>query len=171
MSDLKLASERDENEIAASNAAARLNYATRCLAANILRIVAGAGKAHQLIPQMIEVFNCYETMREFVGSAAFPYVPYGPMVDGLHSLDWRKDNPLYSAPSEADLARWERDGTAEVQRAEARVIKAALRVVAAQLLAQPTQESTAENDLVFAIMDREKARKDSNARNNVYGVP
>jgi hypothetical protein len=132
---LKLVADNDEIELvrqrestAAEHAAIQLSHATRVLAANILRIIAGAGKDYELIRQMIEVLKAFDKLQPLSGSAAYPYAPSNPMVEGLRELDWRRDMEGYHQPTEEDLARWRRDGSAAVDDAKADVVQAALRL-------------------------------------------
>jgi hypothetical protein len=99
---LRLASERSEAEIAAERrrsdaerAAEALNDAVRELAANLLRIIAGAGKQHALIDEAIAFLKAYRELQPYPGSAAYPYSPIAPRGEGLTDLDWRKKNPAY----------------------------------------------------------------------------
>jgi hypothetical protein len=66
---LTLASERSEAEIAAERqrqdaerVAEALNDAARELAANLLRIIAGAGKSHTLISEIVALLNAYREL-------------------------------------------------------------------------------------------------------------
>jgi hypothetical protein len=168
---LKLVADNDEKElvrqrekVAAECAASELGYATRALAANILRIIAGAGKGSELISQICEVLKAYQELQPLSGRACYPYPPSTPMVEGLRELDWRRGAEGYHQPTEEDLERWRRDGSADLADAKSVVAQAALRLTAAQLLRQPTQESTADHQLFSAIRQLEEARRVRNAR-------
>jgi hypothetical protein len=167
---LKLVADNDEKQLVrqrdktrAERAAIQLSCATRALAANILRIIAGAGKDYELFGQMIEVLKAYDELHPMSGRASYPYPPSTPMVEGLHELDWRRGAEGYYQPTENDLAR-RRDGSADLDDAKADVVQAALRMTAAQLMAQPTQESVADSQLVSAIRRFEEARQVRNER-------
>jgi hypothetical protein len=168
---LELVADNDERELArqrqrtaAERAGFQLSHATRALAANILRVIAGAGKHYELIGQIIEVIKAYNELQPLSGSAAYPYAPSNPMVEGLQELDWRRDMEGYHQPTEEDLTRWRRDGSAAVDDAKADVVQAALRLIAAQLMAQPTQQRTADSQLISAIRRFEEAKQVRNAR-------
>ena len=168
---LKLVSDNDERELArqrertaADRAAVQLTYATRALAANILRIIAGAGKDYELVRQIVEVLNAYKELHPLSGRTSYPYAPSYPMVEGLRELDWRKGTEGYHQPTEEDLARRERDGAAALDDAKADVVQSALRLIAAQLMAQPTQESVADGQLVSAIRRYEESFEARNVR-------
>jgi hypothetical protein len=163
---LRLASERSEAEIAAKRqrqdaerAAEALSYAARNFAANVLRVIAGAGKQHTLIDEAIALLKAYDKLQPYSGSAAYPYSPIAPVAEGLTDLDWRNNNPAYpDYNSEEALRRWREDGTEEVRSAEERVFMASLRVVAARLVRQSPQEHTSHNQFAHALGDLERAR-------------
>jgi hypothetical protein len=76
---LKLVAANDERELAwqrektaAEYAAIQLSQATRELAANILRVIAGAGKDYELPRQMVEVLKAYNELQLLSGSATYP---------------------------------------------------------------------------------------------------
>lgn len=86
------------------------------------------------------------------------------MVEGLRDLDWRRSTEGYRQPTKEDLEQWRRDGSAAVDDAKADVVQAALRLIAARLVAQPTQENTSDTQLFTAIRRFEEAREARNAR-------
>ena len=120
---LTLASERSEAEIAAErrrydaeSAAEALNYAARDLAANALRVIAGAGRIHRLIEETIALLTAYRELQPYAGAAAYRYRPVVPMEEGRTDLDWRKNDPAYlDSRSEETQRRWLEDGTEEVR--------------------------------------------------------
>jgi hypothetical protein len=163
---LRLASERSEAEIAAERrrqdaerAAEALNDAARYLAANLLRIIAGAGKQHTLIEEAMALLKAYDTLQPYSGSAAYPYSPIAAIAEGLTDLDWRKKNPVYAdSITEEDLRRWREDGTEDIRLAEEAAVRAALRLVAARLVRQPTQETRAHHQFRHALRELERAQ-------------
>lgn len=127
---LKLVAENDDEMLArqrekatADRAASQLSYVTRALAANILRIIAGAGKEYELATQLVNVLKAYSELHPFSGRAAYPYAPSTPMVEGLRELNWRKGMDGYHQSTEEDLARWQRDGSADVEDAKRKLCK------------------------------------------------
>jgi hypothetical protein len=163
---LRLASQRSKAEIAAERerqdaerAAETLSYAVRKFAANVLRVIAGAGKNHTLIDETIALLNAYQELQPYAGTAAYPNSPIVPLAEGLTDLDWRKNNPAYpDYDSEENRRRWLEDGTEEVRLAEEEVFLAVLGVVAARLVRQPTQESKSNDKFAQALLDYERAR-------------
>src|SRR5262249_25161438 len=84
---IKLVSERSEHEIAAQSVTAELGWAVNQLAANILRVIAGAGENHSLARQMSAVLKHYEELSALFRSGKCPYSPEAPMHEVLQ--DWR----------------------------------------------------------------------------------
>jgi hypothetical protein len=163
---LHLASQRSDAEIAAERqrrdaqqAAEFLGSNVRYLSANILRIIAGGGKAHTLIEETTAVLEAYRELQPYAPTGAFRASLVAPMVEALTNLDWRKNNPGYTDYNSAeDRQRWLQDGTEQVRLAEDAIVTAALRVVAARLARQPTQESTSLGQLRQALDEFERAR-------------
>jgi hypothetical protein len=87
---LRLASERSEAEIAAERrrsdaerAAEALNDAVRELAANLLRVIAGAGKQHALIDEAIAFLKAYRELQPTRGVPLTPTVQ-SPQWEGVN---------------------------------------------------------------------------------------
>jgi hypothetical protein len=171
---LRMASERSEAEIAAERqrqnaerAADALSHTARNFAANVLRVIAGAGKQHTLIGEAIALLKAYDKLQPYSGSVAYPYSPIAPIAEGLTDLDWRKKNPAYAdSISEEDLRRWRADGTEDIRLAEEAAVRAALRLVAARLVRQPTQETRAHHQLGLALLEVEQARTERHRLHN-----
>ena len=163
---LQIASQRTDAEIAAEQArqdaeraALQLNSATRAMAANILRIIAGAGKDYALIEQVLAVLTAYQEMHPYAGTAAYPHSPVAPIREALIELDWRKNNPNYGGHNDPKSEeRWLSDGTTGVRLAKDWIVRSALRVAASQLAQQPTQEHSALDQLSQALREYERAR-------------
>ena len=143
--------ERREAEAAAAN----LQRAMRALAANLLRVIAGAGKDYELTGQMAGVLNAQLALNKVANF--YPHEIERPIRDALNNLDWRREHPAYRQSTAEDQARWEEDGTASLKRAEQMVRTASLRLVAAQLAQQPSQESAANHDLNMALFRHRQA--------------
>ena len=145
---IKLVSKRDPKEVAAQHARRELSAATKELAANILRVIAGARSTYKIIDQVVPVVAASERLNELTGNALASHTA---IEEALRSLDWRAGNPKYTRPNDDALARWERDGSTDLDRAIDVIVQAALRLVAAQLCAQPTPESRSRNQLMEAV--------------------
>ena len=146
--EFRLVSERDEKEIAAERAYSDLVWRTKQLAANILRVIAGAGSSDELLDQSRMMVSAAESLTDIIGNTLVA----GMVIERvLRSLDWRAINTDYSRPTDEDLARLESDGSANVERTQSAVLQAACRLVAAQLAAQPEQESVSLNKFITAV--------------------
>ena len=153
--DPKAIAERREREAAAA-AKDELSSAMRCLAANLFRIAAGAGKEIEVVPDIARVANAYakfSTIAQKIG-----YSADAVFGEALQDRDWRARHPGYDRPSQTDIDRWAGDGTTAEKMAINAIVKASLRKVAAELVAQPTQESVARNQLHEAIRRFEDVR-------------
>jgi len=100
---IKLVSEQDPKKIAMLEAKQKLSAAINSVAANILRIIAGAGKADALIDQIALVLAANEKLVDLAGNAL---ASRSTIEQALRSLDWRSDAPGYNRASDEDLARW-----------------------------------------------------------------
>jgi hypothetical protein len=88
---LRLASERSEAEIAAERrrsdaerAAEALNDAVRELAANLLRVIGGAGKQHALIDEAIAFLKAYRELQPHPGECRLPLQSNRPNGGGVN---------------------------------------------------------------------------------------
>jgi hypothetical protein len=156
---IKLVSERSAEEVAEERAKDALGRSTKKLAANILRIIAGGGSRRELITQIAAVVAACDELKPA------PSVSEVAMEEALRSLDWRASSPGYSRPTAAELARWGRN---ELERATSKITQAALRLVAAQLSAQPTQESTSTDRLWTAIKTYNEVREEMRAARKAH---
>jgi hypothetical protein len=129
------------------------------LMANALRVTAGAGKPYELIKQIVALREAGEAWAQARVQSDLPIrgVDGHFLAEALRDLDWRFGDPAYFThllDEEKDALRYDR-----TTLAERGVCDAALRVVAAQWMRQPTQESNAHNQLYGAIRDLEDARE------------
>lgn len=134
---------------------------TRDLAANMLRVIAGAGKSFELMDQMEQVAQAYVRLVEHLDGIGgdFAYGATLAMEQALRDLDWRSHTEGYGEGiTDADRARWRDDGSTALAYTESVIFSQALRVVAAQLARQPTQESRAGSSFAAALRWREEAR-------------
>jgi hypothetical protein len=141
---------RARNKSEVERSARDLRFAARALASNLMRIAAGAGKPHNIIGEVADLYASYRSLYPFSGTEFYPYAPHAPITEGLQDFDWRDGNASYSRPTNEDLDRWANDGTLARARALGQIADCALRWRAAQLAAQPTQETVAERNLTYA---------------------
>jgi hypothetical protein len=68
MADLRIAAENSDAGIKKRRALQDLSWPLRELAANLIRIVRGAGKSHELLDQMTRVMKAMQEYCEAVGA-------------------------------------------------------------------------------------------------------
>jgi hypothetical protein len=141
---MEVVSENSEAEIARGRASTRLEYPLRDLAANMLRVIRGAGKPHMLAAQMLEVLQIMQEYREASG-----YLPPPDEIKAI--LDIELPDSLLENISEFEFR--------EVD-AERDMIRGALQIAASRLLGQLTQERTGDAELSKGFRAREKLSED-----------
>lgn len=111
-------------------------------AANMLRVVRGAGKPHYLGRQCVEIVDAFHAYREAHG-----HWPPAELIS--QTLD------VYREPN------WERfPDEAEGSRAREGVIRGALQIAASRLLEQRAQISAGEHEMHDGMRRHEKWRDD-----------
>ena len=123
--------ERQRKRKESDYAAEHLEEAARFLAANLLRIIAGAGNAPELVREAAKFISAWEDVRKSGHS------PSIPIERGLQDLDWRRSDPT---TSEGSLAYAQRD-----------VAFSSMRWIAAQLTGLVPQKRVSEHQLYLAI--------------------
>lgn len=134
---MKVVSGNSETDIARSRALNDVEWALRNLAANILRVVRGAGKPDEFGEQMIKVVHAMFEYRDVVG-----HVPQADALRG--ALDINASDVLLENIS---------DDEAEKLDAKQEIIRGALQIAASRLLGQSTQESTGSNELIAGVKE------------------
>lgn len=164
---MQVVSERTEAEIRAHQALAKVKGPMRRLAANLLRVVRGAGSSAELGQQMVACIIAMDAYRDAVGHGVPSWdlnEMLDPQVAYSEARPWVKSN-------DEDLARWEEDGTADAQAAEMDIQKACLQMVASTLVDQLTQKRRGEHDLYEGIRRLEAARERSRAYHRAKYAP
>lgn len=128
-------------------------------AANMLRVVRGAGRPYQIASHMTRVLNSFTAYRDAVGHYPASYkIAELLNFSQTRSIEaWRATFP--ETVSEEDIKRWLRDGTFRREAAIDDVIRACLQICASRLVGQKTQESSAENALFHALRKLEAAQE------------
>lgn len=119
-----------------------VSWAVRDLAANLLRIVRGAGKPHEVVGQIAGLTQALASYREAFGHGLLPHELSG-MLSIDHPEEWRtglKNSALHRL------------------YAEERIVRGALQVAASRLVEQRTQERVGERELRDGVRDLEDAR-------------
>lgn len=145
-----------ENEVAQSKpsdqevqwARDAYSYALRELTANLLRVVAGAGKPHQVLQDAANFVHAFVDYH--------PHMSFHERVDGASEI-------LAVREEHRGFDDW------KSYEAEEDIIVGALRIAASRLLGQRTQEAAGETKMRDGIRYREEARAELRRANNRRG--
>jgi len=129
-----------EQDLKRQQATAEMAYASRQLAANLIRVVRGAGRPFQLGDQCADFLNVAQAYR-----AAHGVWPTEEMHDWL------------SVSSDVDERVRVGGADAAKMRAVDDIIAGSLQMAASRLLSQRTQEAAGKSEMVRGINAREKA--------------
>jgi hypothetical protein len=142
---MEIVSSRSDEQVAIDDAQADFDFCLRCLAANLLRIIAGAGRSYELLRDM------------------------GQFAAALDRLAQLKPPQNVNFRIEQQLTSWQRDyfelckqgdKMAEVKSAEDDIAQYSMRVIAARLLDQGVQETNNHSKLRDALRQYRKAWQD-----------
>lgn len=118
--------------------------ALRVLAANIMRVLRGAGKPYDLPNEAAAFVEACD--RYFSAHKRLPDLK-NPLHRALNTFDFlRGSTPV-------DIARWEADGSMDRLRAINAICRSALQISASRLLGQTNQEERGEEELLRGIKD------------------
>ncbi|WP_128925756.1 hypothetical protein [Bradyrhizobium guangxiense] len=134
-----------------------ISWAVRECAANLLRIVRGAGKPHELLLQMKKVIDSAVKFQEVHG-----YWPDDVIAAELHLDDERQEileRCRAGNLSQADIDRWRNDGTLDEMSAEYITFCGALQVIASRMIGQKTQESAGDSEFHRGLRELEEVRE------------
>jgi hypothetical protein len=134
-----------------------LSWAIRETAANMLRIIRGAGKPYELLLQMKKVIDSAIKFQEVHGSW-----PNDVMANKLR-LEDEMDDCLERGRA-GDLAqvhidRWMKDGTFERMSAEHTLYRGVLQIVASRMIGQNTQERAGDEEFHRGLRELEEIRE------------
>jgi hypothetical protein len=143
---MKVVSENSEAELAQREAMGQVRWALRDLAANLMRIIRGAGKPWEIGQQAQALINSIIAYREAAG--------YSP------SSDENYKSPIARRwPGRVD--RFDKHGSRNRMWAEDIVIRGCLQIAASRLLYQNTQRRAGEHEMYDGLRDLEEARKEA----------
>jgi hypothetical protein len=133
------------------------SWAIRECAANMLRIIRGAGKPHELLIQMRKVIDTAIKFQEAHG-----YWPQNEIVSKL-GLEDKKFECLERGHS-GDLAqvhidRWSEDGTFDEMSAEHSVYRGVLQIIASRMIGQNTQERAGDSEFHEGLRELQEVRE------------
>lgn len=142
--------ERERHE-AREWAQQKLSWAVREVAANLLRIIRGAGKPDDLLVQMSRAIDAAVKFQELHNG-----VPQNIIANDLQIRS--EDEDFYAGLqsgriSQSNFDRWREDGTFEQMLAEHTILRGALQTIASELLGQRTQKSAGRREFRQGIND------------------
>lgn len=140
---LRIASETDPPTIARRQAETQYRRAIRSLAANILRVIRGAGRPLTIVEELKAVAKALATYE-----SAFGYPP------GAEHQEWLAAGLPEVSPEYGDFACEWRDG-------EKQIIAGALQRVASVLAEQPMHEAAGEKQMTAGIYQIERIREEA----------
>jgi hypothetical protein len=131
-------------------------------AANMLRVIRGAGKPYELITQFSVVVQSAIKFRDAFGHWP-PSHTLAEMLAMQDEVDEMYEKRAAGRFTEADMDRWYQDGTMDELYAERTIKAGMLQLVASQFVGQTLQERVGESEMSDGINKfiaaREKARK------------
>lgn len=134
-----------------------LSWAVRECAANMLRIIRGAGKPHDLLLQMKKVIDTSITFQEVQG-----YWP-GEVIAGKLRLQDEMEECFEQhrtgALSEASIDLWQEDGTFAQMSAEHTAFCGALQIIASRMIGQKVQESAGDSEFSRGLRELEDVKE------------
>lgn len=149
---MRIVSENSDAEIAAARARDEIVWPLRELAANLMRVIRGAGKPYDIGKQAAAVVSAFVDYREVVGAYPTSYE-----ITHALRLDTDKND---DAPVQEDRWGW----------AEEDIVRGCLQMAASDLLGQATQRSAGRHEMMKGLMEIEAIRQE-NRRAHVSARP
>jgi hypothetical protein len=138
-------------------ATSEFSWAIRETAANMLRIIRGAGKPYELLMQMKKTIDSAIKFQEIHG-----YWPNDVMANELRLQD-ETDDCLERGRSGAlaleHIYRWTKDGTFEQMSAEHTLYRGVLQIIASRMIGQNTQERAGDSEFHQGLRELEEIRE------------
>lgn len=163
MPDLRIASERSDEDIRRTRAEQALVAPFRILAANMLRIMRGAGKPDDLLLHMQEVINAAVEFKSASGRW-----PSAELISSVLVVEGEISSltklAAHDEESERQMQRWENSGEFERQATMDAICKSVAKLWAAKLAGPLVQKRAAENELDMAILKATELREQRRAR-------
>ena len=141
---LKVVSSQTDSELRRKNAEFELTYPLRALAANLMRIVRGAGDPDQIPDQLVQALKRYEKHVKEAGSLPKPKVVRRILDPETAMIEAR---PWIEVKDQETVDYLNRTGMAERQEAEELMRKGTLQMSASMLLGQHTQSIAGEHQM------------------------
>jgi hypothetical protein len=155
MADLRLVSEQSEEDIRKAEAEHALRQPVRELAANVLRVVRGAGDPARLSGQMCDCLDGFQRYRHTFGVWPASWT-LGEILQFPSEFQETLEKFDHDSP---ELQRWAKNGKLDQLFAKDAIGKAALQIIAARLLGQKLQIAAGESQLSGAVRAFEEANE------------
>lgn len=141
--------EKDDSERQRARDRAKddFSWAIREVAANMLRIIRGAGKPYELVLQMQRAIDAAVKFRE-----VHQYWPQEVITNDLQIQSEYERICREGKLPQATIDRWWEDGTFDAMIAEHTILRGSLQTIASELIGQSTQKSAGKNELHDGIM-------------------
>lgn len=140
---LRVAAENDQKTVDREMAKRDIKWPLRELAANIIRVVRGAGKSYEIAGQCLEVIEAFQRYRDKVG-----HWPSSWEIDEALSIRDERENNAYDEA-------WERECARES------VVRGCLQVAASRLMGQNTQEQRGRSEMMEGVRELERIHDES----------
>jgi hypothetical protein len=129
-------------------------------AANLLRVIRGAGKPYELVKQFNNVVQIAIKFRDAFGHwpPSHTLAEMLAMHDEVHEMDRKQSEGQFN---QADMNRWYEDGTMDRKYAEQAIKAGVLQIIASQFVGQTLQERAGETEMRDGINQVIAAKKKS----------
>jgi hypothetical protein len=134
--------------------------ALRAAAANMLRVIRGAGKSYVLLSQLSDVVAAAVKVRDVTGH--LPTDILETVLHGKSETEYIWEKRRNGEIDEASIDRWHEDGTIDRKYAENDIKAGVLQIIASQLVGQALQERASESEMNDGINKAIAARQKSN---------
>jgi hypothetical protein len=132
--------------------------ALRELAANMLRVVRGAGKGYELLLQMKAVIDSAVKYRDL-----HDYWPSSDLISNVLMLEDEMETTLERGRGgtlgQVHIDRWLEDGTFDEMSAEHTLYRGVLQIIASRLIGQNTQERAGDSEFHEGLRRLEDIRE------------
>jgi hypothetical protein len=132
-------------------------FALREAAANMLRIIRGAGKSYALLKQLSDVVSAAVKVQDVTGR-----LPTDILETVLHresKTEAIREKRRAGKIDEASIERWHEDGTFDQLDAEDSIKGGVLQAIASQFVGQKTQECAGTSEMRNGISEAFEARQ------------
>lgn len=145
-SNIRVVVDNSDHEVERPRTRATIAWPLRELAANMLRVVRGAGKSHEITAQCVAVLKAFQAYHD-----QFGHWPPSWEIDEALSIRRDEANPVYDK-------EW------EYQHACTVVLRGGLQVAASRLVCQNTQARRGMSEMMGGVNTILALRKEENER-------